>query len=62
MKGYEKIRNPLHELLADEPTAINLYMVQSEMCADWGYEELLEALEKSAIDEIGLQDYLSAQV
>ena len=27
-------------------------MVQSEMCADWGYEKLHEAIEKRAIDEM----------
>jgi len=39
-------------LLADELTAINQYMVQSEMCADWGYQKLHEAIEKRAIDEM----------
>jgi bacterioferritin len=39
-------------LLADELTAINQYMVQSEMCANWGYERLHKAVEKRAIDEM----------
>ena len=52
MKGNEKILETLHTLLADELTAINQYMVQSEMCADWGYEKLHEAIEKRAIDEM----------
>jgi len=52
MKGNEKILETLNELLADELTAINQYMVQSEMCADWGYERLHEAIEKRAIDEM----------
>lgn len=52
MKGNEKILETLNELLADELTAINQYMVQSEMCADWGYEKLHEAIEKRAIDEM----------
>jgi bacterioferritin len=42
----------LNELLADELTAINQYIVHSEMCADWGYEKLHEAIEKRAIDEM----------
>lgn len=52
MKGNEKIIKTLNDLLADELTAINQYMVQSEMCADWGYEHLHEAIEKRAIDEM----------
>ena len=52
MKGHEKIIAKLNELLADELSAINQYMVHSEMCADWGYEKLHEAIEKRAIDEM----------
>jgi len=52
MKGNQKILATLNMLLADELTAINQYMVQSEMCADWGYEKLHEAIEKRAIDEM----------
>ena len=52
MKGNDKILETLNLLLADELTAINQYMVQSEMCADWGYKKLHEAIEKRAIDEM----------
>ena len=52
MKGNDKILVTLNMLLADELTAINQYMVHSEMCANWGYEELHEAVEKRAITEM----------
>lgn len=52
MKGDEKIIKMLNARLADELAAINQYMVHSEMCADWGYEKLHEAVEKRAIDEM----------
>ncbi len=52
MKGQEKVIDCLNGLLADELTAINQYMVHSEMCANWGYERLHEAIEKRAIDEM----------
>lgn len=52
MKGNEKVLDALNMLLADELTAINQYMVQSEMCADWGYQKLHEAIEKRAVDEM----------
>jgi bacterioferritin len=52
MKGNEKIIDKLNFLLADELTAISQYMVQSEMCDNWGYKELAEAIEKRAVDEM----------
>lgn len=52
MKGNRKVLATLNALLSEELTAINQYMVHSEMCADWGYEKLHEKLEKRAIDEM----------
>ena len=52
MKGDPKLIKVLNSLLADELTAINQYMVHSEMCADWGYEKLHQKFEKRAIDEM----------
>jgi bacterioferritin len=52
MKAKPKIIEKLNALLADELTAINQYIVHSEMCANWGYERLHEAIEKRAITEM----------
>jgi bacterioferritin len=52
MKGNEKVIAKLNFLLADELTAISQYMVHAEMCANWRYKELAEAVEKRAIDEM----------
>ncbi len=52
MKGNAKLVKTLNSLLADELTAINQYMVHSEMCDDWGYEKLHKHFEKRAIDEM----------
>jgi bacterioferritin len=52
MKGHEQIINTLNELLADELTAINQYIVHSSICEDWMYDELHEAIEKRAITEM----------
>jgi bacterioferritin len=52
MKGNDKITALLNEFLADELTAISQYMVHSEMCANWEYEKLHQAVEKRAIDEM----------
>ncbi len=52
MKGDPKLIKALNALLADELTAINQYMVHSEMCDNWGYDKLHKAIEKRAIDEM----------
>lgn len=52
MKGNEKIIQRLNARLAEELTAINQYIVHSEMCANWGYGRLHEAIEKRAIQEM----------
>jgi bacterioferritin len=50
MDGNNKLLAVLNDLLADELTAINQYMVHSEMCADWQYDKLHEKAEKRAIE------------
>ena len=52
MKGNDQLIATLNMLLADELTAINQYMVHSEMCKNWGYDKLHEAIEKRAITEM----------
>ena len=52
MKGNEKLIETLNSLLADELTAINQYMVHSEMSNNWGYGKLHKSIEKRAIDEM----------
>ncbi len=52
MKGDPKVIGVLNSLLAEELTAVNQYMVHSEMCDDWGYEKLHKSIEKRAIDEM----------
>lgn len=52
MKGNDEIIQRLNARLAEELTAINQYMVQAEMCDNWGYKRLHDAIEKRAIDEM----------
>ena len=52
MKGNDKIIKRLNVLLADELTAIGQYIVHSEMCANWGYVKLHDAIKKRAIEEM----------
>ena len=62
MKGEPKVIDRLNFLLADELTAISQYMVHSEMCANWEYKRLHEAIEKRAIDEMKHAEKLIARI
>ncbi|OGU77744.1 MAG: bacterioferritin [Ignavibacteria bacterium RBG_16_34_14] len=62
MKGNEKLLKVLNQLLADELTAINQYMVHSEMCDNWGYEKLHKAIEKQALDEMHHAEWLIRRI
>jgi len=62
MKGNARIIEKLNDLLADELTAINQYIVHSEMCANWGYTRLHEAIEKRAIGEMKHAEKLIARI
>ncbi len=62
MKGNPQILQLLNERLAEELTAINMYMVHSEMCANWGLTKLHEAFEKQAIDEMRHAEMLIGRV
>jgi len=62
MKGNQKLIDTLNELLADELTAISQYMVHSEMCDNWGYSKLHEAIEKQAIDEMHHAEWLIQRI
>jgi bacterioferritin len=52
MKGDPKVIEVLNSLLADELTAVNQYIVHSEMCENWGYDKLGATIQKRAIDEM----------
>ena len=62
MKGNPKILELLNDRLSEELTAISMYMVHSEMCANWGYGKLHEAFEKQAIDEMKHAEQLIGRI
>ena len=62
MKGNDKVIATLNALLADELTAINQYMVHSEMCDNWGYNKLHKAIEKQAMDEMHHAEWLIQRI
>ncbi len=62
MKGNKKVIDTLNNLLSDELTAVNQYMVHAKMCGSWGYVKLYEAIEKRAIQEMKHAEELIARV
>ncbi len=62
MKGDAKLIATLNSLLADELTAINQYMVHSEMCDNWGYGKLHTLIEKRAITEMKHAEMLIGRI
>ncbi len=62
MKGNEKLIAALNSLLADELTAINQYMVHTELCESWGYGKLHVAIRKQAIDEMRHAEWLIERI
>jgi len=62
MKGNAKVIEALNARLADELTAVNQYIVHSEMNANWGYEKLHDAIEKRAIEEMKHAESLIARI
>ena len=62
MKGNNELITVLNSLLADELTAINQYMVHSEMCENWGYGKLHSAIRKQAMDEMFHAEWLIERI
>jgi len=62
MKGNTKLLTVLNQRLADELTAINQYMVHSEMCENWGYGKLHMAIRKQAMDEMHHAEWLIERI
>jgi len=62
MKGNKELLIVLNSLLADELTAINQYMVHSEMCENWGYGKLHKAIRKQAMDEMHHAEWLIERI
>jgi len=53
MRGSKEVLSELNAALKAELTAIIQYMVQAEMCDNWGYARLGGELKKQAIEEMG---------
>ena len=52
MRGNEKVIEQLNVALSNEMSAAVQYMVQAEMCANWGYHRLSTLTKARAIEEM----------
>jgi len=62
MKGNKRLLTVLNQRLADELTAINQYMVHSEICENWGYGKLHIDIRKQAMDEMHHAEWLIERI
>ena len=62
MKTNKKLLDALNSLLADELAAISTYMMQSELCEEWGYGKLHKALKHQAKDEMRHAEWLIERI
>jgi bacterioferritin len=62
MKGDQKVIETLNSLLARELTVVNQYMVHSEMCDNWGYIKLHDAIQKRAVVEMKHAEQLIGRI
>ena len=62
MKGHEQIVEQLNMRLAEELTAINQYIVHSEMCENWRYKKLHEMAFKRSMQEMKHAEKLIARI
>jgi bacterioferritin len=52
MEGNNELPKVMNPKLADELTAINQYMVISELSENWGYGKLYMAIQNQTPDEL----------
>jgi bacterioferritin len=62
MQGNKKVIDVLNAQLAAELTAISQYIVHSEMCANWGYDELSKYIKGRAREEMSHAEKLIERI
>jgi bacterioferritin len=62
MKGNSKVLEVLNDALSEELTAINQYMLHSEMCESWGYDKLSALIKKQSMDEMKHAEHIIERI
>ena len=53
MKGNSEVVQHLNQLLANEQSAFNQYLLHSQLLKSWGIEQLAKTEREEAMEEIG---------
>jgi bacterioferritin len=62
MKGKPEVLAALSEMLKEELTSINQYILHSEMCENWGYKRLAKSTKKESIGEMKHAEHLIERI
>jgi bacterioferritin len=58
MKGNSEVVQHLNQLLANEQSAFNQYMLHSQLLKNWGIDKLAKAEREEALEEVGRAEQL----
>jgi bacterioferritin len=58
MKGNSEVVQHLNQLLANEQSAFNQYMLHSQLLKNWGIDKLAKAEREEALEEVGHAEQL----
>ena len=62
MRAKEGVVERLNALLTIELTAVHQYLVQAELCRNWGYERLYDQLHGYSSEELGDTEHLVGHI
>ena len=62
MKGNSEVVQHLNQLLANEQSAVNQYLLHSQLLKDWGLEKMGATEREEALEEIGHAEQLIERI
>jgi bacterioferritin len=62
MKGNSEVVQHLNQLLANEQSAFNQYLLHSQLLKSWGIEKLAKAEREEAMEEVGHAELLIERI
>ena len=62
MKGNSEVIQHLNQLLANEQSAFNQYLLHSQLLKDWGFEKMAAAERDEALEEVGHAEQLIERI
>ena len=62
MKGNSEVVQHLNQLLANEQSAVNQYLLHSQQLKDWGIDKMAETERTEALEEVGHAELLIERI